>query len=83
MPSNSKQIKQFYPEPGWVNEDPDEILSAAFDVISACLKVIDSSRIIAIGICNQRESTMVWDRKTKKKRCQSLLYVGPQDIRQM
>lgn len=64
--SNSKKIKQFYPEPGWVNEDPDEILSAAFDVISACLKVIDSSRIIAIGICNQRESTMVWDRKTKE-----------------
>jgi glycerol kinase len=62
--SRSKQIKQFYPKPGWVNEDPVEIWDATVEAISSCLKESVPGQLIGIGICNQRESTMVWDKKT-------------------
>jgi glycerol kinase len=63
-----KEFAQFYPEPGWVEHDANEIWSsqagvAAEAVIKAGLRPID---IAAIGITNQRETTIVWDRETGK-----------------
>lgn len=63
-----KEFTQIYPKPGWVEHDPNEIwstqLSVATEVIAkAGLTVVD---IEAIGITNQRETTVVWDRKTGK-----------------
>ena len=64
-----KEFTQIYPEPGWVEHDPAEIwssqLSVATEVVAkANLKAKD---IAAIGITNQRETTIVWDRETGKK----------------
>ena len=61
-----KEFTQIYPQPGWVEHDPDEIwstqLSVATEVVAkANLKAKD---IAAIGITNQRETTIVWDRET-------------------
>jgi glycerol kinase len=61
-----KEFTQIYPEPGWVEHDPAEIwstqLSVATEVVAkANLKAKD---IAAIGITNQRETTIVWDRET-------------------
>ena len=61
-----KEFTQIYPEPGWVEHDPSEIwstqLSVATEVVAkANLKAKD---IAAIGITNQRETTIVWDRET-------------------
>jgi glycerol kinase len=63
---SQKEIRQIYPRPGWVEHDPQEIwtsqLAAARDVISSVAAAPED--IAAIGITNQRETTIVWDRKT-------------------
>lgn len=61
-----KEFTQLYPQPGWVEHDPNEIwstqLAVAVEAVSkAGLKATD---IAAIGITNQRETTVVWDRET-------------------
>ncbi len=61
-----KEFTQIYPEPGWVEHDPDEIWSTQAGVgVEAMTKAgLTGHNIAAIGITNQRETTVVWDRKT-------------------
>jgi len=61
-----KEFAQIYPEPGWVEHDPMEIWSAQIGVaVEAMAKAgIDASQIEGIGITNQRETTIVWDKNT-------------------
>ncbi|NNM44112.1 MAG: glycerol kinase GlpK [Chlamydiae bacterium] len=61
-----KEFRQIFPSPGLVEHDPLEIWSSQAAVIAELLaqKKIDSNDIAAIGITNQRETTIVWDRKT-------------------
>jgi glycerol kinase len=63
-----KEFTQFYPRPGWVEHDPDEIWSTQAGVaLEAITKAgVESANIAAIGITNQRETTVVWNRKTGK-----------------
>jgi len=63
-----KEFTQYYPKPGWVEHDPDEIWSTQAGVaLEAITKAgIESTSIAAIGITNQRETTVVWNRKTGK-----------------
>lgn len=65
---DQKEHKQIYPKPGWVEHDPLEILKRTQDVIGGALKKggVLSSEIAAIGVTNQRETTVVWDKKTGK-----------------
>ncbi|PSR35008.1 MAG: glycerol kinase [Sulfobacillus benefaciens] len=55
-----------YPEPGWVEQDPEQIWHTAWEAMTFALKSsgLDFKDIAAIGITNQRETTLVWDRKT-------------------
>src|SRR5690242_12246812 len=59
-------LKQIYPRDGWVEHDPEEIWNATVAVCRAALAKIDASRIAALGITNQRETTVAWERKTGK-----------------
>ena len=61
-----KEFQQFYPKPGWVEHDPTEIWSTQIGVATEALGQagIKGTQIAAIGITNQRETTVVWDRKT-------------------
>jgi glycerol kinase len=61
-----KEFTQIFPEPGWVEHDPNEIWSSQASVAAeAVLKGgADGRNIVAIGITNQRETTIVWDRET-------------------
>ena len=61
-----KEITQYYPQAGWVEHDPMELWSAQLGVaVEAMSKAgITAEEIDAIGITNQRETTIVWDRKT-------------------
>lgn len=61
-----KEFKQIFPEPGWVEHDPMEIwVSQATVAKEAMLKLnIKAADVAAIGITNQRETTVVWDKKT-------------------
>jgi glycerol kinase len=61
-----KEFRQIYPKPGWVEHDPEDIWSSVLDALGQALKGIDSSSIAAIGITNQRETAILWDRKTGK-----------------
>ena len=63
-----KEFTQFYPKPGWVEHDPEEIWSTQAGVaLEAITKAgLESANIAAIGITNQRETTVVWNRKTGK-----------------
>ncbi|XP_074482676.1 glycerol kinase isoform X3 [Sebastes fasciatus] len=63
------EIKQSFPKEGWVEEDPKEILQSVFECMErTCEKLtqlnIDISNIKAIGVTNQRETTLVWDKET-------------------
>ncbi len=64
----SKEFRQIYPQPGWVEHDPDEIWAGQIEVAGKALKKagIEPAAVAAIGITNQRETTVVWDRKTGK-----------------
>lgn len=61
-----KEFTQFYPKPGWVEHDANEIWSTQIGVVAeAILKVgLQAKDIEAIGITNQRETTVVWDKQT-------------------
>ena len=61
-----KEFTQLFPQPGWVEHDPNEIWSTMLGVaVEAMQKLaIDASDIAAIGITNQRETTIVWDKKS-------------------
>jgi len=61
-----QEFQQFFPEDGWVEHDPEEIWSSVLSVIDQALEAAALSHrdIAAIGITNQRETTVVWDRAT-------------------
>lgn len=61
-----KEFTQFYPKPGWVEQDPKEIWSTQIGTAVECINKlgIDSEEIASIGITNQRETTILWDKNT-------------------
>ena len=63
-----KEFKQFFPDSGWVEHDPEEIWMSTLESCHSAIKEskIDSSQIRAVGITNQRETTVVWDKVTGK-----------------
>ena len=64
----SKEFRQIYPHPGWVEHDAEEIWDTTHEVAGAAMAKLDvtAEDIAAIGITNQRETTVVWDKKTGK-----------------
>ena len=66
--SASKEFRQIYPQPGWVEHDPVEVWECQLEVIHRVLKDynVDVNEIAAIGITNQRETIVVWERETGK-----------------
>ena len=61
-----RELTQFYPKPGWVEQDPMEIWSSQYSVLTEALAKSGASpeEIAAIGITNQRETAIVWDKTT-------------------
>ena len=66
--TSQKEFKQYFPKNGWVEHNPNEIWSTVkkvlLDVIKKSKKL--KGKIISIGITNQRETTILWDKKTGK-----------------
>lgn len=59
------ELTQHFPKPGWVEHDPEEIWSATLKVCREVISAVGGAeKIAAIGITNQRETTIIWDRKT-------------------
>ena len=61
-----KEHEQIYPRPGWVEHNPEEIWQRTVEVIGQALQQagISGTELAGIGITNQRETTIVWNRKT-------------------
>ena len=64
----NQEFPQIYPEPGWVEHDPEEIWGSVSGALGRALvqAKINAEEITCIGITNQRETTLIWDRKTGK-----------------
>ena len=65
---SQKPFEQIFPKPGWVEHDPNEIWSSQISVAAEVIAKtgINGKQIAAIGITNQRETTIVWDRETSE-----------------
>jgi glycerol kinase len=63
---SQQEFKQHYPKPGWVEHDPEEIWQTQFQAAQSVLAEhsVSPDQIAGIGITNQRETTLLWDRKT-------------------
>ena len=57
-------FRQIYPQPGWVEHDPMEIWASERRALAEITSHIDPRQVAAIGITNQRETTILWDRRT-------------------
>ena len=66
--SAQKEFRQIYPQPGWVEHDAEEIWDTMLEVSRAAMAKlgVDAGDIAAIGITNQRETTVIWDKETGK-----------------
>jgi glycerol kinase len=73
---DQREHTQIYPNPGWVEHDPLEIWSHTESVVRGALtrSSIASSDLAAVGVTNQRETTVVWNRRTGKPYCNAIVW---------
>jgi glycerol kinase len=71
-----RELRQIYPAPGWVEHDPEEIWSAVVETVCEAMAKagICAKDVAGIGITNQRETTIVWDRETDKPICNAIVW---------
>ena len=71
-----KEFTQYFPQPGWVEHDANEIFSTQLEVAKQAMANIGASAadIAAIGITNQRETTIVWDKLTGQPVCNAIVW---------
>lgn len=65
---SSEEFRQIFPNPGWVEHDPEDIWQTTLNTLKKTIEQtrLEGSQIAAIGLTNQRETIVVWDRKTGK-----------------
>ena len=68
------EFPQRFPEPGWVEHDPEDIWRSVYRTIQRVLERIPPSSIAAVGIANQRETTFLWDRKTGRPAANAIVW---------
>jgi len=73
---DQKEHTQYYPRPGWVEHDPYEIWLHTEEVIRSAMTkaAVNREAIAAVGITNQRETTVVWDKRTGKPYCPAIVW---------
>ena len=66
LASHAMEFKQHYPKPGWVEHDAEDILTSQVTALQTAVKMsgVDVRQIAAIGIANQRETTLLWEKDT-------------------
>ncbi len=74
--SAQHEFKQIYPQPGYVEQDANEIFACQYSTLTEAIFMggIDPDEIAAIGITNQRETTVVWERATGKPVCSAIVW---------
>jgi glycerol kinase len=71
-----KEYRQIFPKPGWVEHDPEDIWSSVLDTVASALAQakISGRDIAAIGITNQRETSILWDRKSGRAAANAIVW---------
>jgi glycerol kinase len=71
-----EEFKQIYPHPGWIEHDPNDIWQTTLSTMRAALAkaALDAADIAGIGITNQRETTLVWNRETGEPLCNAIVW---------
>jgi len=71
-----RDFRQIYPKPGWVEHDPDEIWSSQIEAAREAIAQAAASpeQIAAVGITNQRETTILWNKKTGRPVCHAIVW---------
>ena len=71
-----RELKQYFPKPGWVEHDAGEIWASQMGVAVEAMSMIgaDAQDIAAIGITNQRETAIVWDKNTGEPVCHAIVW---------
>lgn len=74
--SAQREFRQIYPQPGWVEHDPFDILATQAETLREAVAMagVDARDIAACGITNQRETAVVWDRRTGKPVCNAVVW---------
>ncbi|MHB8070882.1 MAG: glycerol kinase GlpK [Candidatus Cryosericum sp.] len=74
--TESQPFTQIYPRPGWVEQNPEEIWSSQLAVAREVVRNsgVSPEQIVSIGITNQRETTIVWDRRTGRPVCNAIVW---------
>ncbi|HJV11382.1 MAG TPA: FGGY family carbohydrate kinase, partial [Burkholderiales bacterium] len=62
--SAQREFRQIFPQPGWVEHDPKEIFTTQRETAREAVRDVDLKSVMAVGITNQRETTIIWDRQT-------------------
>jgi len=71
---SQQEHRQIYPRPGWVEHDPNEIWERCSAVLDEAVAAAGPGEIVALGITNQRETTVVWDRTTGEPVCGAIVW---------
>jgi len=69
-----QEFRQIYPQPSWVEHDPEDIWASVVGALGQAIAGIDAASIKAIGITNQRETAVLWDRATGKPRHNAIVW---------
>jgi glycerol kinase len=71
-----REFRQIFPQPGWVEHDPREIWASQLATAREALQLaaIDATDVAAIGITNQRETTLVWNRRNGEPLCNAIVW---------
>src|SRR5450830_1531999 len=74
--TSQREFKQIYPKAGWVEHDPEEIWASQWSTIWNVMEDarIDFSQIAGIGITNQRETTIIWDKMSGNAICNAIVW---------
>lgn len=75
-----QEITQYFPKPGWVEHNPVEIWETVQETVRQVVEEVGAENIAAIGITNQRETTVVWDKRTGKPVYNAIVWQSRQTV---
>ena len=80
--TSQREFEQFYPQPGWVEHDANEIWTSILSCIANVIRKanIEPHQVAGIGITNQRETTIVWDKQTGKPIYHAIVWQSRQTV---
>jgi len=61
---DTREFRQIYPQPGWVEHDPEDIWASVEAALAGAMRGVDAASVAAVGITNQRETVVIWERAT-------------------